>query len=122
MILSLDLVDLWHVPSFVRIQDSLAYSRSNRRESHTNLSRLDRFDADKFLWDQGGSIGIIPSFSFTDHAPLRPVIVLQDHHKTSRFSIPNHVFLSQECVPIIHNIWNKYDYSYDCALSSDKLG
>ena len=28
------------------------------------------------------------------------------------------MFLSQEFVPIIHNIWNKYDYSYDCALSS----
>ena len=41
LIFSLDLVDLWHVPSFVRIQDSLAYSRSNRRDSHTNLSRLD---------------------------------------------------------------------------------
>ena len=61
-IFSLDLVDLWHVPSFVRIQDSLAYSRSNRRDSHTNLSRLDRFYVDKFLWDKGGSIGIIPSF------------------------------------------------------------
>ena len=118
LIFSLDLVDLWHVPSFVRIQDSLAYSRSNRRDSHTNLSRLDRFYADKFLWDKGGSIGIIPSFSFSDHAPLRLVIVLQEHHKTSRFRIPNHVVLSQEFVPIVHNIWNKYDYSYDCALSS----
>ena len=54
----------------------------------------------------------------SDHAPLRLVIVLQEHHKTSRFRIPNHVVLSQEFVPIVHNIWNKYDYSYDCALSS----
>ena len=28
------------------------------------------------------------------------------------------MFLSQDCVPIVHNIWNKYDYSCDYALSS----
>ena len=115
---SLGLMDLWHVSSFVRIHDSLAYSRSDRREAHTNLSRLDRFYADKFLWEKGGSIGIIPSFSFSDHAPLRLVIVLQEQYKNSRFRIPNHVFLNEDCAPIVYNIWNKYDYSYDNALSS----
>ena len=74
LIFSLGLLDLWHVSSFARIQDSLEYSRSDRRQSHANLSRLDRFYADKFLWDKGGSIGIIPSFSFSDHAPLCLVI------------------------------------------------
>ena len=73
--------------SFVRIHDSLAYSRSDRREAHTNLSRLDRIYADKFLWEKGGSIGIIPSFSFSDHAPLRLVIVLQEQYKNSRYII-----------------------------------
>ena len=118
LIFSLGLLDLWHVSSFTRIQDSLEYSRSDRRQSHANLSRLDRFYADKFLWDKGGSIGIIPSFSFSDHAPLRLVIVLQEQYKNSRFRIPNHVFLSPDCSPTVHNIWNKYDYSYDYALSS----
>ena len=84
---SLGLMDLWHVSSFVRIHDSLAYSRSDRREAHTNLSRLDRIYADKFLWEKGGSIGIIPSFSFSDHAPLRLVIVLQEQYKNSRYII-----------------------------------
>ena len=82
------------------------------------MSRLDGFYADKFIWDKGGSIGILPSFSFSDHAPLRIIIVLQEHYKTSRFPIPNHVFLRQDCVSIVHNIWNKYVYSYDYALSS----
>ena len=76
LIFSLGLMDLWHVSSFERMQDSLAYSRSDRKQSNTNLSRLDRVYADKFLWDKGGSIGILPSFSFSDHAPLRLVIVL----------------------------------------------
>ena len=66
---------------------------------------------------QRRSIGILPSFSFSDHAPLHLVIVLQEHYKTSRFRIPNHVFLRQDCVPVMYNIWNKYDYSYDYALS-----
>ena len=64
--------------SFVKMQDSLAYSRSDRRESNTNFSRLERFYADKFLWDKGGLIGILPSLSFSDHAPLRLAIILQD--------------------------------------------
>ena len=118
LIFSLGLMDLWHVSSFERMQDSLAYSRSDRKQSNTNLSRLDRVYADKFLWDKGGSIGILPSFSFSDHAPLRLVIVLQEQHRNSRFKIPNHVFLRQDCAPSVHNIWNKYDYSYDYALSS----
>ena len=118
LIFALGLMDLWHVSSFVRLQDSLEYSRSDRREVHTNLSRLDRFYADKFIWDKGGYIGILPSFSFSDHAPLRISIVLQEHYKTSRFRILNHVFLRQDCVSIVHNIWNKYVYSYDYALSS----
>ena len=96
--------DVCHVSSFVRIDDSLAYSRSDRREAHTNLSRLDRFYADKFLWEKGGSIGIIYSFSFSDHAPLRLVIVLQEHYKSSRFRIPNHVFLKEDCAPIVYDI------------------
>ena len=79
LIFALGLMDLWHVSSFVRLQDSLEYYRSDRREVHTNLSRLDRFYADKFIWDKGGSIGILPSFSFSDHAPLRIIIVLQEH-------------------------------------------
>ena len=64
LIFSLGLMDLWHVSFIVRMQDSLAFSRSDRRQSHTNLSRLDTFYADKFLWDKGGSIGILPSFFF----------------------------------------------------------
>ena len=82
------------------------------------MSRLDRVYADKFLWDKGVTIGILPSFSFSDHAPLRLVIVLQEQHRNSRFKIQNHVFLRQDCAPSVHNIWNKYDYSYDYALSS----
>ena len=82
------------------------------------MSRLDRFYADKFLWDKGGFIGIFPSFSFLDHAPLHLAIILQDYSKTSRFRIPNHVVLNQDWAFNLYNLWNKYDYSYDFALSS----
>ena len=47
---------------------------------------------------------------------------MQEHYKNSRFRIPIHVFLSQECVPTVHNLWNKYDYSYDYALSTVQQG
>ena len=52
LIFSLGLMDLWHVSSFERMQDSLAYSHSDRKQSYTNLSRLDKVYADKFLWDK----------------------------------------------------------------------
>ena len=35
LIFSLGLMDLWHVSSFECMQDSLAYSRSDRKQSHT---------------------------------------------------------------------------------------
>ena len=94
--------------SFVKMQDSLAYSRSDRRELNTNLSRLDRFYSNKFLWDKGEFIGILPSFSFSDHAPLRLAIILQDQSKTSRFRIPNHVVLNQDWASNLYNLWNYY--------------
>ena len=28
------------------------------------------------------------------------------------------MFLNEDCAPIVYNIWNKYDHSYDYALSS----
>ena len=48
-IFALGLMDLWRVSSFEHMQDSLTYSRSDRKQPHTNLSRLDRVYADRFL-------------------------------------------------------------------------
>ena len=40
LIFSLGLMDLWHVSSFEHVQDSLAYSHSDRKQSNTNLDRV----------------------------------------------------------------------------------
>ena len=49
---------------------------------------------------------------------LHFLFLIMHQHRTSRFKIPTHVFLRQDCAPSVHNMWNKYDYSYDYALSS----
>ena len=69
--MSLQLVDLWSVQSFNRIPESLSFSRSDRRLAGVNLSRLDRFYGDVFMWTRGGQLGILPGFSFSDHSPLK---------------------------------------------------
>ena len=70
LIFKYEVTDLWHIPTFSRMPDSLLYSRSNRRSVALNLSRIDRFYADSFFWDRGGYVGIISSTSFSDHAPI----------------------------------------------------
>ena len=68
--MSLRLVDLSSIQSFNRVPESLSFSRSDRRLVGVNLSRLDRFYGDAFVWARGGQLGIIPG-SFSDHSPLK---------------------------------------------------
>ena len=65
------LLDLWKVQSFSHIQGSLNFSRSNGSVVSAPLSQLDRFYANSFFWDVGGSLSIIPGSTIFDHDPLK---------------------------------------------------
>ena len=69
--MSLRLVHLWSVPSFNRLPESLSFSRSDRRLAGVNLSRLDRFYGDVFMWSRSGQLGMMTGFSFSDDSPLK---------------------------------------------------
>ena len=64
------LMDAWIIISLVRIEQSLEYSRSDRRNNGVNLSRLDRFYVSKYLQISGAFIEIVGGTSFSDHAPV----------------------------------------------------
>ena len=114
--MSLGLVDLWSVQSFSRLPESLSFSRSDRRIAGVNLSRLDRFYGDAFMWNRGGQLGIIPGCSFSDHSPLRLKFFLSSTKRASRFRIPNSVFLREDCKDVVQGIWSRYQYDVDVIL------
>ena len=53
-----------------RYQDSLSFSRSDRRIPGTNLLRLDRFYVGEAFILNGGNITIMLGTTFSDHALL----------------------------------------------------
>ena len=63
-------MDVWHLPSFGKLHNSLRFSRSDRRVNGANLSRIDRIYVDDLFAEIGGSVGIYPSTTFSDHAQL----------------------------------------------------
>ena len=84
--------NLWFMQSFARRVESLQFSHSNRRVADANLSRIDRFHADQFFGDLGGSLGIVPSTNFSDHAPVKLTLklrfpVFHDHVKIPNWSL-----------------------------------
>ena len=62
------LLDVWHLPTFGKLHNSLMFSRSDRRLNGANRSRVDRIYVDLFVVI-GGSVGIYPGTNFSDHAP-----------------------------------------------------
>ena len=115
--MSLQLVDLWSVQSFNRIPESLSFSRSDRRLAGVNLSRLDRFYGDVFMWTRGGQLGILPGFSFSDHSPLKLKLFFSSTRRASRFRIPNSVFLRDDCKHFVQSIWFRYHYDVEHDVS-----
>ena len=91
LIFKYEVTDLWHIPTFSRMPDSLLYSRSNRRSVALNLSRIDRFYADSFFWDRGGYVGIISGTSFSDHAPIMLKFCMNSHTSISRLYVPRFI-------------------------------
>ena len=114
--MSLRLVDLWSVPSLNRLPESLSFSRSDRRLAGVNLSRLDRFYGDAFMWARGGQLGIIPGCSFSDHSPLKLKFFLSSTRRASRFRIPNSIFLREDCKDFVQTIWSRYHYDVNVSL------
>ena len=108
LIFSLGLMDLWHVSSFERMQYSLPYSCQNRKNQIPICLGQIEFTRINFCGTKEAQSEFYLHFPF----------LIMHQHRTSRFKIPTHVFLRQDCAPSVHNMWNKYDYSYDYALSS----
>ena len=69
---------LCHIPTFSRMQDSLLYSRSNRRSVALNLTRIHRFYANSFF------VGIVFGISFSDYAPIMLKFCMDNHTSISR--------------------------------------
>ena len=116
--MSLRLVDLWSVPSFNRLPRSLSFSRYDRRLAGVNLSRLDRFYGDVFMWSRSGQLGIMTGFSFSDHSPLKLNFFLSSVRRTHRFRIPNYVFFREDCKYYVQIIWSRRLYDKDVVLSN----
>ena len=56
MCLKLQILDAWYMPNVYRSQESLLFTRSDRRIGGTNLSRLDRFYVGEAFVTHGGTI------------------------------------------------------------------
>ena len=114
--MSLRLVDLWSVQSFNKLPKSLSFSRYARRLAGVNLSRLDRFYGDAFMWARGGQLGIIHGCSFSDHSPLKLKFFLSSTRRASRFRIPNSIFLREDCKDLVQTICSRYHYDVNVIL------
>ena len=68
--MTLRISDVWQHEAFLHAPGSLDFSRSDRRQGGTNLSRLDRFYVSDWLGEHGDSVGILAGTSFSDHAPV----------------------------------------------------
>ena len=77
--MALRISDAWLSEDFSRAQGSLAFSRSDRRTGGTNLAKLDRFYVSDGLCDRGGTMGILASTKFSNHAPV--VLVLEEQRR-----------------------------------------
>ena len=72
------ILDAWNVCSFSRLNGTLLFSRSNRRNldgqlslrDSTNLSRIDRYYISDYFGSEGGFIGIMAGTTLSDHAPI----------------------------------------------------
>ena len=78
-------MDVWHLPSFGKLHNSLTFSRSDR---------IDMIYVDDLFAEIGGSVGIYPGTTFSDHAPV--VLQVNDGKKfkqQGRIRIPQELFI-----------------------------
>ena len=110
------LLDLWKVQSFSRIQGSLHFSRSDGSVVSATLSRLDRFYASSFFWDAGGSLGIIPGSTISDHDPLKLNVTFYKKRYSKQWRIPTSLLSDDSHRMSIVQIWSNYNWTDDCLI------
>ena len=102
------LVDVWHLPSFGKLHNSLRFSRSDRRVNGANLSRIDRIYVDDLFAEIGGSVGIYPGTTFSDHAPVvLQLKVGKKHKQQGRIRIPPELFTESIITEQVMYIWRQ---------------
>ena len=121
LIFKYEVTDLWHIPTFSRMPDSLLYSRSNRRSVALNLSRIDRFYADSFFWDRGGYVGIISGTSFSDHAPIMLKFCMDSHTSTSRLYVPRFIVDDMNLQNTVLSVWRMAVGDSNCQKLQNAL-
>ena len=85
--------DVWHLPSFAHLQDSLSFSWGFRRQGGRLLERLDRFYVDATIAQHGGLTSIVPGTALSDHAPVALQILFEGFSGPRRdIGIPDSVF------------------------------
>ena len=105
MCLKLCILDAWHMPNVYRSQESLCFSRSDRRIGGTNLSRLDRFYVGEAFVSNGGTITIMPGTTFSDHAPVILTTFGRSTTMPLRLRIPEKVMLDDRSYSRVRDIW-----------------
>ena len=115
---SFGLLDLWNVHSFLRIQGSLHFSRSDGSVAVTNLSRLDRFYASSVFWEAGGCLGIIPGSVISDHDPLKLHVTFAKRRYSKQLRIPPSLQSNDNHRMSITQIWSSYNFLDDCLLNN----
>ena len=103
--MTMRILDAWSHEGFARAAGSLCFSRSDRRLGGTNLSRLDRFYIRYSVGERGGTMGILASTTFSDHAPV--VLVLEDQRRPAgtQLRIPEVVVTDACLCGEIKEIW-----------------
>ena len=109
-------LDLWKVHSFSHIQGSLHFSRLDGSVVSATLSRLDRFYANSFFWDVGGSLGIIPISTISDHDLLKLNVTFDKKRYSKEWRIPLSLLSDDSRWMSIVQIWSKYNWTDDCLI------
>ena len=95
--------------SYMHAHDSLAFSRSDRRQDGVNLSKLDRFYISEIFQEKGGHVGILPTTTFSDHAPIFITILEESKRIEKPIRITDAIISDENCKEHLVEIWAKYD-------------
>ena len=103
------IMDAWYSPSVMKLANSLAFSRSDRRNEGANIARLDKFYLSNLLQESGGFIGIIPGITFSDHAPVSLCVLDERESSDVHFRIADALINNVHFEPRMQGIWNRFE-------------
>mgnify|MGYP002774994443 FL=1 len=109
------ILDAWNVCSFSRLNGTLLFSRSNRRNvdgqlslrDSTNLSRIDRYYISDYFGSEGGFIGIMAGTTLSDHAPIILESRKSQPKRKAFIRIPDHLILDDSLKEEATLIWTR---------------